>query len=55
MTGDAEILTGDPRWYDFLPGLSPLVYFSTGVEAGGAVGRDVDISLLLAQGGSLSV
>ena len=38
MTGDAEIMTGHPRWYNFLPGLSPLAYFFTGVEAGGAVG-----------------
>lgn len=44
MTKDAEIVTGDPRWYNFSTGASPLVYFFTGVEAGavgGAVGRDV--------------
>ena len=41
MTGDAEIVTGDPRWYNFSTGASPLVYFFTGVEAGGAVGWDV--------------
>ena len=41
MTGDAELITGDPSWYNFLLGLSPLAYFFTGVEAGGALGRDV--------------
>ena len=43
MTGDAEIVTGDPRWYNFSTGASPLVYLFTGVEAGGAVGRDVTL------------
>ena len=41
MAGDAKLLTGDPRWINFLLGLSPLAYFFTGVEAGGALGRDV--------------
>ena len=42
MTGDAELITGVPRWYNFLPGLFPLAHFFTGVEAGGALGRDVE-------------
>ena len=40
-TGDAGKKTGDPRWYIFLPGLSPLAFFFAGVEASGALGRDV--------------
>ena len=24
---DAELISGDPRWYNFLPGLSALAYF----------------------------
>ena len=43
MTGDAELMTGDPRWYNFLPGLSPLAFFFTGVEAGGALSRNISI------------
>ena len=34
MTGDAELMTGDPRYSDWL-------VFFTGVEAGGALHRDV--------------
>ena len=30
MTRDAEIMTGDPRWYNFRLGLSPLAYFFRG-------------------------
>ena len=45
MTGDAELLTGDPRWHNFLPGTSPLGLFSTGVEASGALSRDVVLLL----------
>ena len=41
MTGDAELVTGDPRWHNFLPGISPLGLFFTGVEASGALSRDV--------------
>ena len=42
MTGDAELMTGVPRpLVYFLLGLSPLAYFFTGVEGGGALGRDV--------------
>ena len=41
MTGDAELMTGVPRWYNFLPGLSPLAHSFTVVEAGRALGRDV--------------
>ena len=36
----AEIMTGDPRWYNFYWGY-PAGLFFTGVEAGGPVGRDV--------------
>ena len=41
MTGDAELVTGDPRWHIFLLGTSPLGLFFTGVEASGALSRDV--------------
>ena len=41
FTGDAEILTGDPRWQSSFTGAPPLAYSFTGVEAGEAVGRDV--------------
>ena len=41
MTGDTELVTGDPRWHNFLPGISPLGLFFTGVEASGALSRDV--------------
>ena len=30
MTGDVNILSEDPRWYDFLPRTSPLNFFSPG-------------------------
>ena len=32
MNGDAEFLTGDPRWHNFLLGISPLGFIFTGVE-----------------------
>ena len=38
---DAELFTGDPRWYIFLPRLSPLAFIFAGVKAGGALNRDV--------------
>ena len=41
MTVDAEFMTGDPRWHNNLPGTSPLGLFFTGVEASGALSRDV--------------
>ena len=41
MTGDAEFVTGDHRWHNFLPGISPLGLFFTGVEASGVLSRDV--------------
>ena len=41
MTGDAELLTEDPRWYNFLLGTSTLNFIFTGVDATGAVSRDV--------------
>ena len=41
MSGDAELMTGDPRWQNFLPGTSSLGLFFTGVEASGAHSRDV--------------
>ena len=41
MIGDAEIMTGDPHWHNFLPGTSPLGLFFTGVEASEALSRDV--------------
>ena len=44
MTGDAELMSGDPRWHNFLPGTSPLGLFFTGVEASGALSRDVKYS-----------
>ena len=37
MTGDAELMTGDPRWHNFLLGTSPLGLFFTGVEASEAL------------------
>ena len=40
MIGDAERVTGDPRWHNFLLGISPLGLFFTGVEASGALSRD---------------
>ena len=43
MTEDAEILTGDPRWHNFLPGTSSLGLFLTGMEANGALSGDVRI------------
>ena len=39
--GDAEFVTGDPRWHYFLPGTFPPALFFTGVEAGEALSRDV--------------
>ena len=41
MTGDAELMTGDPHWHNFLPGTSSLGLSFTGVEASGALSRDV--------------
>ena len=41
MTGDSELLTGDPRWHNILPGTSPLGLFFNGLEARGALSRDV--------------
>ena len=43
MTGDAELLTGYPRWSFCYRGF-PAGLFFTGLEADGAVGRDVPIS-----------
>ena len=50
MTGEAEILTGDPRWHNFLPGTSPLGFIFTGVEATGSLSRDVT-----GEGGDLEI
>ena len=41
MTGDVELLAGDPRWYNLLPGTSQLNFIFTGVDATGALSRDV--------------
>ena len=41
MTGDDELVTGDPCWHNFLLGISPLDLFFTGVKASGALSRDV--------------
>ena len=41
MIGDTELVPGDPRWHNFLPGISPLGFTFTGVEASRAVSRDV--------------
>ena len=41
MIGDAELVTGDPRWHNFLPGISPLGLIFTGVEASGELSWDV--------------
>ena len=41
MARDAELVTSNPRWYNLLPGLSPLACFFTGIEACGALSRDV--------------
>ena len=43
MIGDGELLTGDPSWHNFLLGTSPLGLFFTGVEASGALSRDVSV------------
>ena len=43
MTEDAELVTGDPRWHNFLPRISPLGLFFPGVEASGALSWDVGI------------
>ena len=43
MTGDAKLFTGNPRWYIFLLGLSPLAFIFTGVETSGALSRDVEM------------
>ena len=43
LSGDAELVTGDPRWHNFLLGISPLGLFLTGVEASGALSRDVKV------------
>lgn len=40
MTGDVELLTRDLRWRNFVPGISPLAFMFTGVEASGALSRD---------------
>ena len=41
MSGDDELFTGDPRWHNFQPVISLLSVFFTGVEASGALSRDV--------------
>ena len=41
MTGDAELVTGDPHWHNFLPGISPVSLSFTAVEASWALSRDV--------------
>ena len=46
MTGDAELLTGDPRWYKLLLKTSPLNFIFTGVDTTGALSRDVLIEIL---------
>ena len=56
MTGDAELVTGDPRWHNFLPGTTPLGLFFTGVGANGALSRDVYLKLKdIVSGESLSL
>ena len=35
MTEDAEFMTGDPRWHDFLLGTSPLGLFLPGLKSAG--------------------
>ena len=35
MTGDTELVTGDPRWHNFLPGITPLGLFSPGWKPAG--------------------
>ena len=46
ITGDAELVTGDPRWHNFLQGIFPLGISFTGVEASGALSRDVKIDYI---------
>ena len=41
MTADVEHVTRDPRWHNFLRGISQLGLFFTEVEAIGALSRDV--------------
>ena len=41
ITGDPELLTGDPRWYNFLLGTSPVNFIFTGLDITGALSRDV--------------
>ena len=41
MTADVEHVTRDPRWHNFLRGISQLGLFFTGVKASGERSRDV--------------
>ena len=42
MTGDVEIFTADPRWYNFFTGDFSAEPFFTGMDATGALSRDVE-------------
>ena len=53
MTGDAKFLTWDPRWHNFLLGISPLGLFFTGVEVSWALSRDVMNLLIKAEYGMI--
>ena len=44
MTGDAEIMTGDPRWHSFYQEFPRQVILNQ-KEAGGAFSRDVILTL----------
>ena len=46
MTGNDELVTGDPRLHNLVPGISPLGLFFTGLEASGALSRDVSLMLI---------
>ena len=41
MTEDADLVIGDPRCNNFLPGISPLDIFFTGVEVSEVLSPDV--------------
>ena len=43
LTRDAQLVAGDPHWESSLLGTSLLGLSFTGVEASGALSRDVDI------------
>ena len=41
MAGDAELMTGELRCYNFLPGIPPVAYFFTGAVSLDEISRVV--------------